>query len=48
MSCIHPRADPPLVPYLGILLNELSGVVEALPTKLDDQLINFSKMRRVS
>lgn len=43
-----PRADPPLIPYLGIVLNELSGVVEALPTHLEDQLINFSKMRRVS
>ena len=41
------RADPPLVPYLGTSLNELSGVVEALPTRLDDELINFSKMRRV-
>lgn len=40
------KADPPLIPYLGIVLNELSGVVEALPTHLEDQLINFSKMRR--
>lgn len=40
------NADPPLVPYLGTVLNELSGVVEALPTHLEDQLINFCKMRR--
>ncbi|CAI8022531.1 Ras-specific guanine nucleotide-releasing factor 2 [Geodia barretti] len=37
---------PPLVPYLGTVLNELSGVVEALPTRLQDELINFNKMRR--
>ena len=42
------KAPPPTVPYLGILLSEMSGVVEGLPTHLEDSLINFSKMRRVS
>ena len=35
------------MPYLGIALNELSGVVESQPNFIDDGLINFSKMRRV-
>lgn len=42
------KSPSPTVPYLGILLNEMSGVVEGLPTYLEDNLINFSKMRRVS
>lgn len=40
------KAQPPVVPYLGILLNEMAGVVEATPTLLEDNLINFTKMRR--
>ena len=42
------NAPPPTVPYLGILLSEMSGVVEGLPTYLEESLVNFSKMRRVS
>ena len=42
------RAHAPFVPYLGIVLNELSGVVEALPTYIEGDLVNFTKMRRVS
>ena len=42
------RAQGPSVPYLGIVLNELSGVVEALPNYIEGDLINFTKMRRVS
>lgn len=42
------KAPPPTVPYLGILLSEVSSVVEGLPTYLEDHLVNFSKMRRVS
>ncbi len=41
------KAPPPTVPYLGILLSEVSSVVEGLPTYLEDKLVNFSKMRRV-
>lgn len=41
------KAPPPTVPYLGILLSEMSGVAEGLPTYLEDHLINFTKMRRV-
>ena len=41
------RAEPPLVPYLGIALNELVGIFEALPTHIEGNLINFSKMRKV-
>ena len=40
------KAHPPFVPYLGIVLNELSGVVEALPTYTEGDLVNFTKMRR--
>lgn len=42
------RAEPPLVPYLGIALNELVGIFEALPTLIEGNLINFSKMRKCS
>ncbi len=41
------KAPPPTVPYLGILLSEMSGVVEGLPTHLEESLVNFNKMRRV-
>ncbi|KAL5481996.1 hypothetical protein EMCRGX_G022274 [Ephydatia muelleri] len=41
-------AEPPLVPYLGIALNELVGIFEALPTHIEGNLINFSKMRKCS
>ena len=41
------KAPPPTVPYLGILLSEMSGVVEGMPTYLEDSLINFTKMRKV-
>jgi len=40
------KAQGPSVPYLGIVLNELSGVVEALPNYIEGDLINFTKMRR--
>lgn len=42
------KAQPPTTPYLGILLSEVSGVVEGLPTYVEDTLVNFNKMRRVS
>ncbi len=42
------RARPPMVPYLGIVLNEIAGLVEVQPTVIEDNLVNFSKMRRVS
>ena len=41
------KAPPPTVPYLGILLSEMSGIVEGMPTYLEESLINFSKMRKV-
>ena len=41
------KAQPPTVPYLGIVLSELSGVVEGLSTYVEGKLINFTKMRRV-
>ncbi len=37
-----------MVPYLGIVLNEIAGLVEVQPTVIEDNLVNFSKMRRVS
>ncbi len=41
------KADPPSVPYLGIVLSEMSALLEGLATRIEDDLINFSKMRRV-
>lgn len=41
------KAQPPMIPYLGIVLNEIAGLVEVQPTVLENNLVNFSKMRRV-
>lgn len=41
------KAPPPTVPYLGITLSEMSGVVEGMPTYLEESLVNFTKMRKV-
>lgn len=41
------KAQPPMIPYLGIVLNEVAGLVEVQPTVIEDNLVNFTKMRRV-
>ncbi len=41
------KAEKPAVPYLGTILNEISGVMEGMSTRMEDDLINFTKMRRV-
>lgn len=41
------RAQPPLLPYLALTMNDLICVSEGAPTYLEGNLINFTKMRRV-
>lgn len=41
------RCDPPLIPYLGMYLADLSFIEEGTPNFTDDGLLNFSKMRMV-
>ena len=37
-----------MVPYIGTTLSELVTVSESQQTRLEDDLINFSKMRKVT
>ena len=37
-----------MVPYIGTTLSELVSVSESQQTHMEDELINFSKMRKAS
>ncbi|KAI3386284.1 hypothetical protein SNEBB_007626 [Seison nebaliae] len=42
------KHDPPTVPYLGTYLHDLTFLEDGTPDTIDDNLINFSKMRLIS
>uniref|UniRef100_A0A3B3SAJ0 Ras protein specific guanine nucleotide releasing factor 1 n=1 Tax=Paramormyrops kingsleyae TaxID=1676925 RepID=A0A3B3SAJ0_9TELE len=42
------NCDPPCVPYLGMYLTDLAFIEEGTPNYIEDNLVNFSKMRMVS
>ncbi|CAH1120967.1 unnamed protein product [Ceutorhynchus assimilis] len=42
------NCDPPCIPYLGVYLTDLSFIEEGTPNFVDDNLLNFSKMRMIA
>ncbi|XP_023667016.1 ras-specific guanine nucleotide-releasing factor 1 isoform X1 [Paramormyrops kingsleyae] len=42
------NCDPPCVPYLGMYLTDLAFIEEGTPNYIEDNLVNFSKMRMIS
>lgn len=42
------KCDTPAIPYLGLYLSDLSFIEEGSPDFVDDNTVNFSKMRMIS
>lgn len=40
--------NPPVIPYIGMYLNDLSFIEEVSPNYVRDNLLNFSKMRMIA